>query len=224
MTHGVLVVGDVHCLSLAPANGREGAVGIHRPQWLCAKYDGDVEVKVDTERGDNHFDVQHVVGVDNPAGMRGGRRSRNGQRLLVPFKVASCWNRVIGLHLRHNITPTSSSSTGVVHNMAIQCRLQSSHLLVGVVSNVCSHKDVLPWAVAPSVGGCSEGQRTSLTAQASQGLLVLSTSRYCKVLPAQIEVDTLQNGECPFGDMVKLPWSVHASFKPVANVASESLV
>ena len=69
MTHGVLVVGDVHCLSLAPANGREGAVGIHRPQWLGANYDGDVEVKVDTERGDNHFNVQHVVSVDNPACM-----------------------------------------------------------------------------------------------------------------------------------------------------------
>ena len=30
---------------------------------------GDVEVQVDAEGGGNHFNVQHVVGVDNPAGV-----------------------------------------------------------------------------------------------------------------------------------------------------------
>ena len=69
VTHGVLVVSNVHCLSLDPANGWEGGVGIHGPQWLCPNHYGDVEVKVVIVGGDNHFNVQHVVSVDNPAGM-----------------------------------------------------------------------------------------------------------------------------------------------------------
>ena len=66
----------------------------------------------------------------------------------------------------------------VVHDMAIQSSLYSSHLLAGVVSYVCSHKDVLPWTVATSIGGCSEGQWpwTSFTAPEAKGLLVLFTS------------------------------------------------
>jgi len=69
VTHGVLVVGDVHCLRLAPANGREGAVSIHRPQWICANYDGDVEVKRIQHPGNYHFNIHDVVNMHNPAGM-----------------------------------------------------------------------------------------------------------------------------------------------------------
>ena len=85
----------------------------------------------------------------------------------------------------------------VVHDMAIQSSLCSSHLLVGVVSYVCSHKDALPRTVATSIGGCSEGQWpwTSFTAPEVMGFLfssqVYSTGN---VLLAQIEVNMLHNG------------------------------